>query len=209
MQTRTAITAIEQRDDGRFAVQTSAGTLLAESLVVATGGLSIPRMGATGFGYAIARQFGHGIVPTRAGLVPLTLSGRPLDEIDGLAGIALPAAAEVDGQRFSSAVLFTHRGLSGPAILQISSYWNAGERLWLDLLPGDDAGARLRAAKAEAPGGWRGARPFRIARKVKESEEITSFHLQAEDGGPLMEFLPGQYIGLRLENDGKEERRNY
>ncbi len=85
--------------------------------------------------------------------------------------------------------------------------WAAAYQQLADLLIGQEE--RLYQAKAEAPGGWRGARPFRIARKVKESEEITSFHLQAEDGGPLMEFLPGQYIGLRLEINGKEERRNY
>lgn len=130
----------------------------APALVVACGGLSIPKMGATGFGYALAEQFGHRVLPTRAGLVPLTLSGRPLDDIDGLAGVALPAAAEVDGQRFDSAALFTHRGLSGPAILQISSYWQPGERLWLDLLPGRDAAEMLLAAKVNAPAarlpGW-------------------------------------------------------
>jgi nitric oxide dioxygenase len=85
--------------------------------------------------------------------------------------------------------------------------WAAAYQQLADLLIGQEE--HLYQAKAEAPGGWRGARPFRIARKVKESEEITSFHLQAEDGGPLMEFLPGQYIGLRLEINGKEERRNY
>ena len=148
MTIRTDTRVDEVRHDALgFELRVGIEAIRPQSLVVASGGLSIPKMGATGMGYALAEQFGHRVLPTRAGLVPLTLSGRPLDEIDGLAGIALPAAAEVDGQRFSSAVLFTHRGLSGPAILQISSYWNAGERLWLDLLPGDDAGARLRAAR--------------------------------------------------------------
>lgn len=135
VQTRTAITAIEQRDDGRFAVQTSTGTLLAESLVVATGGLSIPRMGATGFGYAIARQFGHGIVPTRAGLVPLTLGGPHAAALATLAGVSLPVHVHCGPQRFEDALLFTHRGASGPAILQISSYWEPGQPLWVDVLP--------------------------------------------------------------------------
>ena len=173
---RTDTRVDEVRHDALgFELRVGIEAIRARSLVVASGGLSIPKMGATGMGYALAEQFGHRVLPTRAGLVPLTLSGRPLDEINGLAGIALPAAAEVGGQRFSSAVLFTHRGLSGPAILQISSYWNAGERLWLDLLPGGDAGARLRAAKAEAPGTRLGswlaeALPKRLAQSLCDQQ---------------------------------------
>jgi predicted Rossmann fold flavoprotein len=140
-----------RHDDLGFELRVGIEAIRPQSLVVASGGLSIPKMGATGIGYALAEQFGHKVLPTRAGLVPLTLSGRPLDDINGLAGVALPAAAAVEGQRFNSAVLFTHRGLSGPAILQISSYWDLGDPLWLDLLPGQDAGDHLLAAKAERP----------------------------------------------------------
>jgi predicted Rossmann fold flavoprotein len=128
-----------RRDDRGFHLSTAHGEVRAGSLVVATGGLSIPRMGATGLGYALARQFGHRIVPTRAGLVPLTLSGRPLEDYAGLSGLALPAVARYGAHAFRGGVLFTHRGLSGPAILQISSYWQPGAPLHLDLLP--DVGA--------------------------------------------------------------------
>jgi predicted Rossmann fold flavoprotein len=105
--------------------------------VIATGGLSIPAMGATGFGYDIARQFGHTVLPTRAGLVPLTLSGRYSEQFAELSGVALPVRASVGRTQFENAMLITHRGLSGPAILQISSYWQSagGAPLVLNLLP--------------------------------------------------------------------------
>jgi predicted Rossmann fold flavoprotein len=123
---------------GGYALQTTLGTLSAPSLVVATGGLSIPSMGATGFGYEIARQFGHAVLPTRAGLVPLTLTGRPLEELAGLSGVSFPVEARCGRTSFRNAMLITHRGLSGPSILQISSYWQPGQPLRLDLLPGRD-----------------------------------------------------------------------
>ncbi|MBL6750090.1 MAG: NAD(P)/FAD-dependent oxidoreductase [Nevskia sp.] len=129
-----AVNAV-RREGAGFALDTAQGDCRAESLVVATGGLSIPKMGATGFGYELARRFGHRVLPTRAGLVPITLSGRPLEDFADLAGVALPAAASAAGQRFRAGLLFTHRGLSGPAILQISSYWQPGEPLQLDFLP--------------------------------------------------------------------------
>ena len=125
---------------GGFSLSTDSGAIQASSLVIASGGLSIPKMGASGFGYGVARQFGHTVLPTRAGLVPITLSGKPLDEFDGLAGVAAPAAAATRDQRFDGPVLITHRGLSGPAILQISSWWQAGDPLSVDWLPGQDAG---------------------------------------------------------------------
>lgn len=110
------------------------------SLVVATGGLSIPKMGATGFGYQLAKQFGLDLIPTRAGLVPLTLSGKPLDAIANLKGVAIPESRVSCGnQAFQEALLCTHRGLSGPAILQISSYWNTSQTIEVDLMPKDNA----------------------------------------------------------------------
>lgn len=129
----------------RFAVTTAHGVFHAPKLVIASGGLSIPSLGASGFGYAIARQFGHVVIETRAGLVPLTLSGKPLEQYAELAGVALPVTVRFDGTEFSNALLFTHRGLSGPAILQISSYWQLGQPIEIDLLPGRDAGAELIA----------------------------------------------------------------
>ena len=134
--TSTQIQSIVQTEPG-FLLATSAGAFRAGKLVVATGGLSIPAMGATGFGYEIARQFGHTVLPTRAGLVPLTLSGRYSEQFAELSGIALPVRASVARTHFENAMLITHRGLSGPAILQISSYWqsNNGAPLILNLLP--------------------------------------------------------------------------
>ena len=150
IETDCAITAVSHRN-GRYEVATPHGLYTAASLVVATGGLSIPSMGATGFGYQLARQFGHAVLPTRAGLVPLTLSGKPLDDHADLAGVALPVEAASGHQRFRGALLITHRGLSGPAILQISSYWQPGEPLSLNLLPDLDAADWLAAQQAERP----------------------------------------------------------
>jgi predicted Rossmann fold flavoprotein len=145
--------AIEQvrRDGAGFAVATSLGGFNAEKLVVASGGLSIPKMGATGLGYELARQFGLNVLPTRAALVPLTLSGRHLDDYADLSGVALPAAASANGQSFRAGLLFTHRGISGPAILQISSYWEPGVPLQLDLLPERNALEFLEAQQQEHP----------------------------------------------------------
>jgi len=129
-----------RRTEQGFQVATAQGEVNAESLVVATGGLSIPSMGASGFGYELARQFGHAVLPTRAGLVPLTLSGKHQQHYQDLAGVALPAVeTRVGKQGFRAGMLFTHRGISGPAILQISSYWQPGDDLRIDLLPDRDA----------------------------------------------------------------------
>jgi predicted Rossmann fold flavoprotein len=137
--------------DGGFVVHTLLGAIATPSLVVATGGLSIPSMGATGFGYELARQFGHTVLPTRAGLVPLTLSGTHQERFDGLSGVALPVSARCNGQQFDNFLLITHRGVSGPAILQISSYWQPGDNLRLDLLPQSDAFDALKALQAKRP----------------------------------------------------------
>ena len=136
VQTCTQILAISQIDS-RFIVSTSGGAISADRLVIATGGLSIPAMGASGFGYDIARQFGHTVLPTRAGLVPLTLSGRYSEQFAELSGVALPVRASVGRTHFENAMLITHRGLSGPAILQISSYWQSTSAapLVLNLVP--------------------------------------------------------------------------
>jgi hypothetical protein len=148
--TQCSVLALAQVDGG-FALNTSMGPSVSRTLVVASGGLSIPSMGASGFGYQIARQFGHQVLPTRAGLVPLTLSGRHQAQFAELSGVALPVAARCNGQEFRNAMLITHRGLSGPAILQISSYFDLGDRLELDLLPGQDALALLSALRQKRP----------------------------------------------------------
>ncbi|MFK2905519.1 NAD(P)/FAD-dependent oxidoreductase [Dyella ginsengisoli] len=138
--------------EGGFRVGTAAGEVHATSLVVATGGLSIPSMGATGFGYELAKQFGHTVLPTRAGLVPLTLSGKHQERYQDLAGLALPVSeAKLGRQAFRAGLLFTHRGLSGPSILQISSYWQPGDDLRIDLSPDVDAGDWLIGQRADRP----------------------------------------------------------
>ena len=148
--TQCSVERVENMDDG-FRLQTTLGELRAASLVVATGGLSIPSMGATGFGYELARQFGHTVLPTRAGLVPLTLTGKHQERLADLSGVALPVTAQCNGREFSNFMLITHRGVSGPSILQISSYWDVGDALHLDLLPQGDAFALLKDLQAKRP----------------------------------------------------------
>jgi predicted Rossmann fold flavoprotein len=151
VRTGCSVEALDHCDNGVYRVQTTQGVFEAASLVIASGGLSIPKMGATGFGYELARRFGHRVLPTRAGLVPLTLSGRPLEQLDGLSGVALPVEASSNGTAFRNAMLITHRGVSGPAILQVSSYWQPGDELRIDLLPGEDALQRLRDERQARP----------------------------------------------------------
>ncbi|AUH34427.1 NAD(P)/FAD-dependent oxidoreductase [Paracoccus tegillarcae] len=144
---RTAVTGVSRGQAG-FVVDSSAGQIAARQVVVATGGKSIPKMGATGIAYDIAAQFGLRVVETRPGLVPLTFAEQDLDLCRPLAGIAVDAEIAHGGGRFRDALLFTHRGLSGPVILQISSYWQPGDDLVIDLAPGVDMTARLKE--------WRG-----------------------------------------------------
>ncbi|MGF7148866.1 hypothetical protein FHS96_002494 [Sphingomonas zeicaulis] len=143
------ITGIDH-GDGLFRVSVDGRSFAAPALVVATGGPSIPKMGATGFAYEVARRFGLKVVEPRPALVPLTLGG---DELlfRELSGVATEVVASCGKTRFREAALLTHRGLSGPAILQISSYWRHGEAILLDFLPDADAPALLRAAKRARP----------------------------------------------------------
>ena len=146
---QTAVTDIRNTSD--FALTLSDGsTLSCKNLVIATGGKSIPKMGATGFGYQIARQFGLPLTNTRAGLVPLTFSEADMSLIKPLAGVALPAAVTCNGATFEEAILFTHRGLSGPAILQASSYWHERDTISVNLLPGQDVFGVLRTKRSQA-----------------------------------------------------------
>jgi predicted Rossmann fold flavoprotein len=133
---------------GDFAIATDHGAFTATSVVLATGGLSIPKMGATGFAYDIARHFGLALTDIRPALVPLT-AGAPW--MQGLAGVSFETMARCGKAAFRESALFTHRGLSGPAMLQISSYWREGQAITLDLLPGQDAYAVLLARKAARP----------------------------------------------------------
>ena len=147
----TAITEIQPHDGG-FTLKAAGRTLDCEALVIATGGPSIPKMGATGWGYQVARQFGLEVIAPRAALVPLTLDEGMLERYRPLSGVAVPDAVAACGKaRFREAVLFTHRGLSGPAVLQVSSYWREGETVLLDLMPDADVSALLKARKSTQP----------------------------------------------------------
>jgi predicted Rossmann fold flavoprotein len=127
------VESVEKRE--HFSLGTNHGALECDSLVIATGGLSLPRLGASDFGYRIAKQFGLKLTTTRPGLVPLTFGDEDRAPFAPLSGVSLPVIAHADGTSFSEAMLITHRGLSGPAILQVSSYWRDGASVTLDLLP--------------------------------------------------------------------------
>lgn len=137
--------------DGLYLVETNNGAATAPKLVVATGGKSIPNMGATGFGYQIATQFGLKLIEQRAGLVPFTLSPEMKEQYATLSGVAVDAVVTAGGKSFSEAMLFTHRGLSGPAVLQASSYWHEGELIDINLAPDTDVYAVLLSARTEHP----------------------------------------------------------
>jgi predicted Rossmann fold flavoprotein len=148
IQTGTDVTAVRRAADGTFVIEAPGETWIAAHLVIATGGLSLPKLGATDFAYRIARQFGLNVLPGRAGLVPFTFSGAGLEFCRALSGISAPCTVQVEpaqggGIDFTEHFLFTHRGLSGPAMLQISSYWQAPHELRVDLFPGEDARAWL------------------------------------------------------------------
>ena len=146
----TSVHQIEQTETG-YGLSTDLGPVAAPSLVIATGGLSIPTLGSSGFGYDVARQFGHSVHPTRAGLVPFTVSG-PLKALcTELSGTSVDCVASCNGESFHENLLFTHRGLSGPAILQISSFWHPGDTVEINLLPDRDAREWVEAQRAERP----------------------------------------------------------
>jgi predicted Rossmann fold flavoprotein len=138
-----------RREATGFVLETARGLVATHSVIVATGGKSIPKMGATGYGYQVANSFGVPQVATRPGLVPLTFAEQELAWLRNLAGVAAEARIVCGRTSFDEAMLFTHRGLSGPAILQISSFWREGQPLSINLLPGRDLAALLRAAKHE------------------------------------------------------------
>jgi len=136
---------------GSYQLQTSLGAFAAESLVVACGGLSIPSLGGSGFGYQLAQQFGLRLLPTTAGLVPFAFSGELKEIFSRLSGLSCELIMGNHRATFREDILFTHRGLSGPAALQLSSYWKPGEPIALDLLPGQDAGEIFASWKQEHP----------------------------------------------------------
>lgn len=140
------------RDESGYTLQLNGSTVQAEKLVIASGGLSMPGLGASPFGYKIAEQFGLSVFPTRAALVPFTLHKPLLEQLQTLSGVALETTIDAqDGTRFKEAMLFTHRGLSGPAVLQISSYWQPGEFVTIDLSPATPLEAFLTAQREAHP----------------------------------------------------------
>jgi hypothetical protein len=172
--------AVERTSSGGFCVASTQGEIRAEALVVATGGLSIPKMGATGLGYELARQFGLGVVAPRPGLVPLVLGGDEAGWTE-LAGVAADVEAAAGAARFREKMLVTHRGLSGPAVLQASSYWRPGEALVVDFAPGLDGGAELLGALRE-PGARRDLAALKQALRAVLPQRLAS--ILAEKGGP-------------------------
>ncbi|EOG1983227.1 TPA: NAD(P)/FAD-dependent oxidoreductase [Proteus mirabilis] len=148
---RSEVTQIEKTAEG-FTLLVGGKTITASSVVIASGGLSMPGLGATPFGYKIAQQFGLNVLPTRAGLVPFTLHKPQLEQLSPLSGVAIPAIVTAEnGTQFKENILFTHRGLSGPAILQISSYWHAGEYVSINLLPDTDLEGYLQEKRQAQP----------------------------------------------------------
>ena len=151
VQLRTEILSVNKSDD-IFQITTSTGDFSCKSLVIAAGGLSMPKLGATPLGYKIAEQFGLQVLPTRAGLVPFTWHSDAKQRFEPLSGIAVPSTITAqDGTQFSEALLFTHRGLSGPAILQISNYWQPGEAIEINLLPSDKLAELLEKQLQQSP----------------------------------------------------------
>lgn len=150
IQLETDIEKIEQRDN-LFFVATNKGAVTAQSLVIACGGPSIPKMGATGFGYKVAQQFGLNIIEPRAGLVPLTFTDELKTPLKSLSGVSTDVVVRHEKTRFDEALLFTHRGLSGPAVLQISSYWHPGDEIEINFAPDQDIAEKLTRMRQERP----------------------------------------------------------
>jgi predicted Rossmann fold flavoprotein len=167
-----AVNEVRHNDATGFELDTARGTVQAKRLVVATGGLSIPKIGATDFGFRLARQFGHALIDTRAALVPLTFDPVSWAPFAALSGLALEVEVETGSGKarghFLEDLLFTHRGLSGPAILQISSYWTPGTDLRINLAPGQDLAAELLGAKSGVKRHLGNALAERIPRRLSE-----------------------------------------
>lgn len=196
---------------GGFRVTLSDGVVTAPRLVLATGGRSIPKMGATGLAYQIGAQFGMRLVEPRPGLVPLTFAAQELDRIRALSGVALPVSGRVGKQGFSDDLLFTHRGLSGPVILQLSSFWQPGNQVILDLCPGTDIAAQLKARKAQGGkvgvgsvlSGWL---PTRLAEAILAEQGLTGSRL-ADQPHKMLDRLAGRVNRWTVRPVGSEGYR--
>jgi predicted Rossmann fold flavoprotein len=199
-----------RREGVGFTVDTARGPQSCRAVVVATGGKSIPKMGATAYGYRVAERFGLPISETRPALVPLTFAEQELAWMQPLSGVSLQARVGCGRVGFDEAVLFTHRGLSGPAVLQISSYWREGEAIKVDLMPGLDVAKGLRAAKAAQGraalrtvlGHWL---PERLARHVEAAAGVTG--PMAELSGATLDRVAASVRDWRLTPVGSEGYR--
>lgn len=187
----TAVQGIEKAEHG-YRLQTSLGALACESLVIATGGLSIPTLGATGFGYQVARQFGHELLPTRAGLVPFTITDQLKALCTELSGTSVDSLVSCNGQSFRENILFTHRGLSGPAILQISSFWQPGDTVEINLLPDHDALGWLQQQQAERPN----AELKTLLGEIFTKKMATLLAEQWFNSKPMKQYTPAELAGI-------------
>lgn len=210
--TETAIESLSQKDGGGFTLQTTRGRIDASSLVISSGGLSIPKIGATPFGYEVARQFGLNVLPTRAGLVPLTFDPALLAYTKELSGLSVEAARiySEGGMSFKEALLFTHRGISGPSVLQISSYWQPGESIILNLHPAGDVLVWLKAQRTEQPKSMlqtvlSDILPKRLAGRITEDLAITGRIADLSD--KILQGVAARIENWRIKPSGSEGYR--
>ncbi len=206
-----SIERVEKHDAG-FALETSDGALSCGKLVIATGGLSIPKMGATGLAYEIARQFGHEITEMRAALVPFTLGGDKLAAIEGLSGVSLTAKVTCGKTSFTDGFLFTHRGLSGPAVLQISSYWKPGQTIEIDLLPDVNVFEHLQIRRKDRPKQTLGnvvaeILPRRLSDRILEWHDLPPEARMADLGNAVIQTLADAVNRWTFIPDGTEGYR--
>ncbi len=202
---RTSITGVSRGESG-YTVETDAGRFRGRNLVVACGGPSIPKMGASGYGYRLAEQFGLPVIEPRAGLVPLTFTDALKEPLKTLSGISVDAAVRHGKTLFEEALLFTHRGLSGPAILQISSYWQPGDAIRIDLAPGADVLSALKDARRETPKQAPGAALARVlpTRLAGFLAEGTGFQRIADMGDKALGALAGSVNDWQVKPAGTE-----
>ena len=191
LRVNTAVDRIERTEDG-YLLSTGIGPVASRSLVVATGGLSVPTLGATGFGYEVARQFGHTVLTTRAGLVPFTITDQLKTLCTELTGTSVACVVSCNGRSFRENILFTHRGLSGPAILQISSFWKPGDAVVINLLPDHDALEWLQGQQAARPNSE--LRTVLAETFTKKMAALLSEHWFASK--PMKQYTPAELRGI-------------
>ncbi|MGJ3232778.1 MAG: NAD(P)/FAD-dependent oxidoreductase [Oceanicaulis sp.] len=204
----TPVAGVEP-EAGAWRVAAARGAVSCERVIVATGGLSIPKMGATGFAYDLARRFGHDIVEPVAALVPFTFEGALKDRFSGISGVACDVRARAGGAAFEEAMLFTHRGLSGPAMLQVSSYWAPGEAVAIDLFAGSGGAAALKALKADHPmkslaSALETLWPRRLVEMLAEAQLLPSIPRLADASHAALEAAAAALSDWRVTPSGTE-----